>query len=372
MEPEAALSMKRRSNKVMSAEAAVASCVLDSTSLSVATFCNSSPYALVHEVIRQRKKDLTLLNQSCFEEMDLLVAGGCARRMISAYVSKAGIASETPITRALRNGTLEIEEYSNFAFAAMLQAGGHGLPFGIVSPAIIHSDIFRKRSFAGEDKFRVIKCPYSGKDVVTVPPLTPDVAIVHAQRADAFGNTQYWGTPGSNKMAAMAAKRIIVSVEEVVDSSLVKGSYQYTMLPGFMVDAVVPEPFGSHPAEVMGYYRYDKFFRGQIWAQFSDAQRTQDLLEEWIFGVKDRNEYLQRFALRFGPTELERLRTHPTPSDSVRVGTLAEPLFDETGHSRLFGLSRDEMISLLEAGPDSLRDSRDVLSTGKEGASSGH
>lgn len=347
-------SMKKRLNKIMSAEEAVAACIQNGDMLSVATFCNSSPYALIHEVIRQRKKDLTLLNQSCFEELDLLVAGGCARRVKTAYVSKAGLDSETPITRAFKKSAVEIEEYSNFTFAAMLEAGMQGLPFGLVTSPIMHSDIFNKRTFAGADKFRVIKCPYTGQDVVTVPALNPDVAILHAQRADKFGNVQFWGTPGSNRSAAMAAKRIIVSVEEIVDNSVIKDSYQFTILPGIMVDAVVLAPFGGHPSEVMGYYRYDKSFRGYIWARFPDEKQTQEFLNKWVYGVKNHQEYLEEYVKNFGVSALEGLKSESQPGASIQIGTLAEPLFDETGYSQLLEIDKATLVKMLEAGTDLL------------------
>jgi glutaconate CoA-transferase subunit A len=189
-------------------------------------------------------------------------------------------------------------------------AGAYRLPF------------FPLRSYTGTDMpranplIRSIASPYGDGEVAVVPPLNPDVAILHAQRADAEGNTQMWGLLGAQKEVAFAAERVIVVVEEIVDEAVIRADPNRTIIPGLIVDAVVHEPFGSHPSYVQGYYDRDNAFYVE-WDEISrDEARTGEWLREWVYEVPDRAAYLRKL----GAEKLASLRPGAAPSPPVDYG----------------------------------------------------
>ena len=191
---------------------------------------------LVNEIVRQKKKGLTHCSQSGHLIDEVLVAGGCVDRLVTAFVVNAGgTEGGSAVGRAWKHGKLQIEDYTNYNYNARLMAGMHGFRFMQVFEGIIHTDLFEKRGFMGENKYKVIKCPFTGEDTVLVPALNPDVCVIHVQRADKFGNAQYWGAMGSVQAAALASKRIIVSCEEIVEHDVVQGEppfYDHPRFPG--------------------------------------------------------------------------------------------------------------------------------------------
>jgi glutaconate CoA-transferase subunit A len=178
------------------------------------------------------------------------------------------------------------------------------------------------RSYRGSDlpkvnpQIRTITCPYTGEELNTVPALNPDVAIIHAQRADAEGNAQIWGLLGVQKEAAFAAKNVIVVVEELVEETVIRADPNRTVIPGMIVDAVVVEPFGAHPSFAQGYYDRDNAFY-LAWNDVSkDEQKLQGYLDDWVFGVPDRRSYVEKYA---GDLQT-RLAVNQRPSGSVNYG----------------------------------------------------
>jgi glutaconate CoA-transferase subunit A len=172
--------------------------------------------------------------------------------------------------------------------AARFTAGAYRLPF------------FPLHSYTGSDMpeankdIRFVESPYGDGSIAVVPPLNPDVAILHAQRADKEGNTHFWGLLGVQKEAAFAAKKLIVVVEEIVDEAIICSDPNRTLIPGLIVDAVVHEPFGAHPSYVQGCYDRDNDLYLH-WDQISqDESSVQEWLDEWVFGVQDRAEYITR------------------------------------------------------------------------------
>jgi glutaconate CoA-transferase subunit A len=161
---------------------------------------------------------------------------------------------------------------------------------------------------------RGVSCPYTGETLATVPALNPDVTVVHAQRCDADGNTQIWGLLGVQKEAAFASSRVIVVVEELVDESEVRADPNRTIIPGLIVDAVVVEPWGAHPSYAQGYYdRDNEFYIG--WEAISrDPAALSRYLDDFVHGVEDRSEYVQRSG------GLERLRARPRMCAGVNYG----------------------------------------------------
>jgi glutaconate CoA-transferase subunit A len=185
---------------------------------------------------------------------------------------------------------LELEEYSHFGMVGRYTAGASNLPFYPLR-SYFETDLPKANPL-----IRPIKSPYGDETVYAVPPLKPDVTIVHAQRADAAGNTQMWGLLGCQKEAAFAADRVIVVVEELVDESVVRADPNRTVIPGLIVDAVVVEPWGAHPSYVQGAYDRDNHFYRDWDAISRDEATTQEWLDEFVYGVSDRAEYMAKIG----------------------------------------------------------------------------
>lgn len=335
--------------KVMSAQEAVSRFVDDGEHLIVGNYTVAICMGLIYEVIRQRKRNLTLYTQSGAADAEVLVAGGCVDRLVATYVLRSGGRNgSSAVERALRAGTLEIEDYTNFDYNARMVAGMHGFSFIQVLEGVIATDLFKKRGFMGEDKYRVIECPYTGKQVLTVPAANPDVCLVHVPRADQYGNAQYWGPMGSVAAGALASKKIIVSCEEIVDHDVIRSSPNSTIIPSFRVNAVVEMPWGAHPTDVTGYYNID----GLMYSLFTAAAATGDGLEawmaEWVYGCGDRQAYLDRYIEKFGRHMLDRIKAKSFPSAPVNYGSAFESMWDESGREIAMGLTLPEIEALME------------------------
>jgi len=277
-------------NKVQSMKDAVAAHVRDGDTVVIEGFTHLISFAAGHEIIRQRRKNLTLCRLTPDLIYDQMIAAGCARKLVFSWAGNPGAGSLHAFRRAVEQGTppLELEEYSHFGMVARVSAGAAGLPFWVM------------RNYMGTDlpvvnpRIRTVACPYTGEVLATVPALKPDVTIIHAQRADPGGNAQVWGLLGVQKEAAFASKRVIVVVEELVDEAVIRADPNRTLIPGMIVDAVVAEPWGCHPSYAQGYYDRDNDFY-VAWEDISrDPARLQAYLDEFVYGVKDRAEYLAR------------------------------------------------------------------------------
>jgi len=340
-------------SKVMTAKEAVEKFVPDGASVSIANFLTCVPFALIHEVIRQRKKDLTIWSQSGIEEIDLLIAAGCTKKVITAYNYRAGGEwASTEFERAVKDKRVEVEDLSNFTVLAMLWAGALGYNFMPVLKGIKETDVFRVRTLLGEDKFKVIKDPFTGEDTVVVKGVQPEVALFHCQRADRQGNAQYWGSIGNSKWAALACKRIIVCCEEIVDHDVIQWSPHLTLLPAFRVDAVVEDTWGAHPAEVLGYYNFDLSFRAGFYFAQASAKGMQDFIKEWIYDRADRQDYLSHYVSKLGAEKLLRLRARRHPSQTADYGTANLTVWDEKGNCEELGVSRTEFDKIIESQPE--------------------
>jgi len=337
------------SSKVMSAREAISRFVHDGDQLVIGNYTVGSCAELVYEVIRQRKRGFTLYSQSGIFDVEVLVGGGCVERLISTYVMRAGgKKGGSAVERAINAGTLLIEDYTNFDYNARLVAGMHGMNFIQVLEGVMATDLFRKRGFMGEDKFRVIDCPYTGKKILTVPAANPDVCIVHVQRADKFGNAQYWGALGSVAAAALASKRIIVSCEEIVEHEIVKSSPPLTIIPAYRVNAVVEAPWGAHPTEVLGYYNYDSAMYGLFLAADATADGLKAWMDEWVYGCADRAAYVDRYIGKYGSKTLDNLRAKPYYTAPANYGSAGTSRWDRDGREIFTGLTLPEMESILK------------------------
>lgn len=258
--------------------------------LYAAGFTHLIPFAVAHEIIRQGLKDLVLARATPDLIYDQLVAAGCARKVIFSYMGNPGVGSLRIVRSEIEAGHLEWEEYSHFGMISRLQAGATGLPFMPMNPTAaddleLANPIYRK-----------VIDPYSGQAVVVVPALNPDVAVVHVQRADLNGNAQIWGIIGEQKEAAFAARRVILTTEEIVDEQVIRSDPNRTIIPGFIVDAVCHVPYCSHPSYTQGYYDRDNAFYLE-WDKISqDRTAVARWLEEWVYNVKDRQEYWQKLG----------------------------------------------------------------------------
>jgi glutaconate CoA-transferase subunit A len=300
-------------SKVASMHDAIAELVRDGDTVAIEGFTHLISFGAGHEIIRQRKRDLTLARLTPDVIYDQMVAGGVARKLIFSWLGNPGVGGLNAIRRRIEDADpapLEIEEYSHFGMVARYTAGAANLPF------------FPLRSYFETDLpmanplIRPIESPYGDGVVYAVPPLRPDVTIVHAQRADAAGNTQVWGLLGCQKEAAFAAERVIIVVEELVDEAVVRADPNRTIIPGLVVDAVVVEPFGAHPSYVQGAYdRDNRFYRD--WDPISrDEAAIQAWLREWVYDLDGRAAYVDRL----GAARVASLRPGPAPSGSVDYG----------------------------------------------------
>jgi glutaconate CoA-transferase, subunit A len=277
-------------SKVTTMREAIAAHVHDGDTVVIEGFTHLICFAAGHEIIRQRRRELTLCRLTPDLIYDQMIAAGCARKLVFSWAGNPGAGSLHAFRRAVEKGEppLEIEEYSHFGMVARLSAGAARLPF------------WSMRNYMGTDlpaansRIRTITCPYTGELLATVPALNPDVTIVHAQRADAEGNTQIWGLLGVQKEAAFASSRVIVVVEELVDQSVIRADPNRTLIPAIVVDAVVVEPWGAHPSYAQGYYDRDNDFY-VAWEGISrDRGALERYLDEFVHGVKDREEYVAK------------------------------------------------------------------------------
>ncbi len=299
-------------SKRMTMAEAIRRHVHDGDTVAIEGFTHLISFAAGHEIIRQGKRDLTLCRLTPDLIYDQMIAAGCARKLVFSWAGNPGAGPLYALRRAVEEGVpapLEIEEYTHFGMVARFAAGASGLPF------------LPLKTFTGSDLGRVnpqireVVCPFTGERLAAVPALRPDVTIVHVQRADEGGSAQVWGLLGVQKEAAFAAKRVIVVAEEIVSEEVIRADPNRTLLPGFAVQAVVHEPFGCHPSFAQGYYDRDNDFY-LAWREVSqDRERLEAWLDQWVHGVADRAEYVERMAPR-----LERLRARERLCQPVSYG----------------------------------------------------
>src|SRR5690348_1289448 len=259
--------------EISSLRHAVSSLVRDGDVVAMEGFTHLIPFAAAHEVIRQQRRDLTLVRMTPDLIYDQLIGMGCARSLVFSWGGNPGVGSLRRFRDAVENGwpvPLELEEHSHAGMANRYVAGASGLPFAVL------------RGYTGTDlplhtaNIASIVCPFTGETLTAVPALQPDVTIVHAQRADRQGNVQMWGIVGVQKEAVLAAKRSLVTVEEIVDRlEPVAGQ---VILPSWAVTAVAEVPGGAHPSYAHGYSERDNDF----YVQWDAISRDRDTFLAWM------------------------------------------------------------------------------------------
>ena len=255
---------------IVSLAEAVSELVRDGDTVALEGFTHLIPHAAGHEVIRQQKRELTLVRMTPDVVYDQLIGMGCARKLVFSWGGNPGVGSLHRFRDAVEHGwpqPLELEEHSHAGMAAAYAAGAANLPFGVL------------RGYAGGDlqtRVEPITCPFTGEELAAVPALRPDVGIVHAQQADRNGNVQLWGILGVQKEVALASARSIVTVEEIVDELELRPGG--AVLPSWVVDAVALAPGGAHPSYAHGYYERDNDF----YVAWDEISRDRDRFRAWM------------------------------------------------------------------------------------------
>jgi glutaconate CoA-transferase subunit A len=267
-----------KTTKLTTLSEAVNALIKDGDTVALEGFTHLIPFAAGHEIIRQRKRDLTLVRMTPDLVYDQLVGAGCARKLVFSWGGNPGVGSLHRFRDAVERGwpnPLEIEEHSHAAMSEAYVAGASGLPFGVL------------RGYRGSDlpkhngNIRSITCPFTGEVLAAVPALRPDVTIIHAQQADRSGNVFLWGIVGVQKEAVLAAKNALVTVEEVVEAF--DCAPNAVILPHWVISAIAVVPGGAKPSYAQGYYKRDNAFYRQ-WNEISgDRARFQAWLEHNVF-----------------------------------------------------------------------------------------
>jgi len=269
------------------------------------------PFAAGHEIIRQGKRGLTLIGPISDILFDQLIGAGCVEQVIAAWVGNVMMGSAYNFRRAVEQGEVKVVNMTNFTVALALQAAATGVPF-LPTRSALGSDVARGNSFFAE-----IESPFAsdGRGESSTRPdsqgrlsprgqgklhavraLSPDVAIVHLQRADRDGNAHCWGNFGVMIEAVRAAKRVIVVAEEIVDAEVIASDPNRTVIPGFLVSAVVECRNGAHPSPVQGHYKRDDAFFRQYHEQTKTKADSEVWLHRWVRSVADRHAYMNQLG----------------------------------------------------------------------------
>ena len=267
--------------------AAIADLVPDGASVALGLQMEQMiPFAAGHEVIRQKRRGLTLIGPISDILFDQLIGAGCAERVIAAWVGNVMMGSAYNFRRGAESGQLTVTNLTNLAVALALQAGAMGVPF-LPTRSALGSDLAKDNEF-----FTEFESPFGREKLHAVKALTPDVTIAHVQRADSEGNAHCWGSFGVMLEAVRAAKKVIVVAEEIVEPEVIASDPNRTVIPGFLVEAVVECPWGAHPSPVQGYYSRDNAYFRQYHEQTKTPADFAAWQARWVDGVADRREYL--------------------------------------------------------------------------------
>lgn len=272
--------------ELVSLSEAVGRVVQDGATVALEGFTHLIPFAAGHELIRQKRSGLTLIRMTPDLIYDQMIGMGCASRLVFSWGGNPGVGSLHRFREAIQSGwpmPLQIEEHSHADMAARYQAGASGLPFAVMR-GYVGSDLPKHNS-----KIKFIDCPFTGERLAATPAINPDVTIIHAQRADRAGNVLIYGIIGVQKEAALAAKRVIVTVEEIVED--LQAPPNACVLPAWVVTCVCEVPGGAHPSYAHGYYKRDNAFY-MAWDEISrDRERFRKWMEKHVLSTRDFEEY---------------------------------------------------------------------------------
>lgn len=279
-------------SKLRSMHDAIAEFVPDGASVALGLQLEQMiPFAAGHEIIRQRKRGLTLIGPISDILFDQLIGAGCVEKVIAAWVGSVMMGSAYNFRHAVEQDGMKVFNMTNFTIALALQAGAMGVPF-MPAKTALGTDTAKGNHF-----FYQIFSPFEPKESLwAVRALNPDVTIVHVQRADRDGNAHCWGNFGVMLEGVRAAKRVIVVAEEIVSPDVISSDPNRTLIPGFLVSAVVECPLGAHPSPVQGYYSRDDDFYREYHAQTKTKAETDACIERWVNGLRDRQAYVEQLG----------------------------------------------------------------------------
>jgi glutaconate CoA-transferase subunit A len=298
-------------SKVLSMREAVARFVQDGVAVALGLQMEQMiPFSAGHEIIRQKKQGLTLIGPISDILFDQMIAGGCVQHIIAAWVGNVMMGSAYNFRRGVEQDGLKVTNLSNFGVALALQAAAMGVPF-LPARTALGSDLARNNEF-----FRQIESPFPGKEKLhAVKALAPEVTIVHVQRADPEGNAHCWGNFGVMVEGVRAAKQVMVVAEEIVDPEVIASDPNRTVIPGFLVSAVVESRFGAHPSPVQGYYKRDDAFFRQYHEQTKTREESSRWLQRWVYGVSDRKGYMHQLGACRGEDLGVKQHVYAAPTD---------------------------------------------------------
>jgi glutaconate CoA-transferase subunit A len=275
-------------SKLMSLSEAVQRFVPDDSSVAIGLSLESLiPFAAAHEFIRQRKRNLCLIGPISDMLFDQVIGAGCVGQIKAAWVGNVITGSGYNFRRGIETDAIKIEDHSNLTLAMALRAGAMGVSF-MPARTALGSDLFKTNS-----GLKTITCPFSADRLTAVAAITPDVAIVHVQRADEYGNANTWGNLGVTRDACLASRHVIITAEEIVSPEIISADPNRVITPGFRVDAVVHSPWGAHPSPVPGFYNRDH----QAFIDYRNESKTAALFAKWqrrwVDSIHSPNDYLE-------------------------------------------------------------------------------
>jgi glutaconate CoA-transferase subunit A len=288
-------------HKLTSLAAAIATYVQDGAAIVLgAALENAVPFAATHELIRQGRRNLNMIAPISDISTDMLIGAGCVAEVTGAWVGNVSGGMGHNFRRAAENGlphAIKINDYSNFSIGMAFFAGAYGLPYVPVK-SILGSDILNSNR-----KIKLAKDPFSGEPVALVPALKPDVAFLVVQRADSDGNSHIWGSTGLTQEASIAANKIIVLADEIVEPEVIASDPSRVLIPGFGVDAVCHVPAACHPAPLIGKWKRDNSFFHDYHKETRDPEDFARWCDEWVRDLPDHAAYRAKLG-----GQLEELR----------------------------------------------------------------
>jgi glutaconate CoA-transferase subunit A len=280
-----------RESKLMTLTEAVTRFVPDGASVAMGLAQEIMiPFAVGHEIVRQKIRRLTLIGPISDILFDQLIGAGCVDKICAAWVGNVITGSSYNFRRAVEGGAIEMVDHSNLTLATGLKAGAMGIPF-MPTRSALGSSIFETNP-----GLKHVNCPFTGDLLAAVAAITPDVAVVHVQRADMFGSAHFWGNLGITREACLASRHIILSAEQIVPPEQINSDPNRVFTPGFRVSAVVEAPWGAHPSPAPGYYNRDH----QAFLDYQAASRTaaefEDWQSHWIDSIHGSSQYLAQLG----------------------------------------------------------------------------
>ncbi len=270
------------------------------------------PFAAGHEIIRQGQRDLTLVGPISDILFDQMIGAGCVSRVYAAWVGNVSAGLGHCFRRAVEQGiprAIQTIDYSNFTVALALHAAAMGVPF-MPTYSTLGSDLLHRNG-----NLREFNSPVNEEKLVAVRALRPDASVIHVQRADQHGNAHVWGNLGVAVDGARAARKLIVVAEEIVEPEVIASDPNRTLIPGFLVTAVVHEPWGAHPSPVQGYYGRDHAFFSQYHEQSRNVEDYEKWLERWVLTVPDRKAYMDQLGVCRADTLGVKEHAYSAPAD---------------------------------------------------------